>query len=320
MGCLRYLVPKILLPTFTWPHRILGSVKIALSMPPTPKLAPPVVRRAFGFVHRHLRSLSYHYCNWVGIPFNNQLAQLPFGLVLKWSDGTRLEEVAATILVRSAGFPVPRIISYGEHPDAPHAPVSILMTRIPGRDLGDPEVFEQMNENERETIYTELQRMLQLMRNWSHPWGGERICSVLGSAIRSVRVPNHSVGPCESESEFNEHLFSSVSGHSFKSRDIFEEKLTVAKRLLSMRHPVVFTHGDFKHHNIMVHNGHISGFLDWESAGWYPDFWEFTTPLRFGPIDFWWNTLVLRLGGSKYLDELESERALVPLTVDAWVW
>jgi aminoglycoside phosphotransferase (APT) family kinase protein len=76
--------------------------------------------------------------------------------VLKWSDGTRLEEVAATMVARSAGFPVPKIISYGEHPDTPHAPVSILMTRVPGEDLGNPEIYERMNDNERETIYTEL--------------------------------------------------------------------------------------------------------------------------------------------------------------------
>jgi hypothetical protein len=36
---------------------------------------------------------------------------------------------------RRAGFPVPRVICYGEHPDCPHAPVSILMTRAPGMNL-----------------------------------------------------------------------------------------------------------------------------------------------------------------------------------------
>jgi aminoglycoside phosphotransferase (APT) family kinase protein len=41
----------------------------------------------------------------------------------------------------------------------------------------------------------------------------------------------------------------------------------VAERLRKMRHPIVFTHGDLKHHNIMVLDGHISGFLDWESVG-----------------------------------------------------
>ena len=261
-----------------------------------------------------------HYCRWCGIPFDNQVAALPFGLVLKWSDGTRLEEVAATLMARSADFPVPKIISYGEHPDAPHAPMSILMTHIPGKDLGHPELYESMTEDERESIFAELQCILQVMRKWVHPGSKEQICSVLGTAVRSVRIPNHAVGPCESESEFNEHLFSCIAGHSFESRENFEETVEIAGRLREMRHPIAFTHGDLKHQNIMVANGQITALLDWESAGWYPDYWELTTPLRFGPRDFWWNQLVWRLGGEKYAAELESEKALVPLSVDAWAW
>lgn len=320
MDWFSHLIPQIILPAFTWPHRILGSFSIASTLPPTPRLAPPIVRRWFGLLHPYLLSFSHRYCNWIGIPFDNQLAQLPFGLVLKWSDGTRLEEVATTLMMRAAGFPVPIILSYGEHPDTPHAPVSVLMTRVPGKDLGDPEIYEQLPNEERETLLKELDFMIQTMRNWIHPWGGERICSVLGTAVRSVRIPNHAVGPCESESELNDHLFSSLSEHSFDTREMFNEKVAVVSKLRSMRHKVVFTHGDLRHHNIMFYNGHISGFLDWESAGWYPEYWEFTTPLRFGPMNFWWNALVLRLGGSKYLAELESEKALVPLTVDAWAW
>ncbi|KAF2463567.1 kinase-like protein [Lindgomyces ingoldianus] len=318
MDSLRHLVPEILLPTFTWPHRLLGSVDTTSSIPPAPRLAPRIVRRLFGFTHWYLRSFSRHYCAWVGIEHNNQIAQLPFGLVLKWSDGTRLEEIMAMMVARSAGFPVPKVISYGEHPDMPYAPVSILMTRIPGRELGD--TYERLNDKERDTVFSELQCILRVMRNWAHPWGGERICSVAGTAIRSVRVPDHSVGPYESESEFNDHLISTASDHGFSSQDLFEEKLACAKRMQSMHHAVVFTHGDLKHHNIMVHDGRISGLIDWESAGWYPDYWEFTTALRFCPRDFWWYSFVWKLEGSKYSAEMESERALIPLTVDSWVW
>ncbi|QKX58665.1 uncharacterized protein TRUGW13939_05792 [Talaromyces rugulosus] len=73
---------------------------------------------------------------WVGIPYDNQIAQLPFGLILKWSDGTRIEEVITMQVAREAGLPVPKVIGYGEHPDTPHTPISILITRLPGRELG----------------------------------------------------------------------------------------------------------------------------------------------------------------------------------------
>ncbi|KAK7023297.1 kinase-like domain-containing protein [Favolaschia claudopus] len=38
--------------------------------------------------------------------------------------------------------------------------------------------------------------------------------------------------------------------------------------------PPFFCHGDLVPENILVLNGHISGIIDWASAGWYPYFWN----------------------------------------------
>ncbi|RDL31140.1 uncharacterized protein BP5553_09929 [Venustampulla echinocandica] len=38
----------------------------------------------------------------------------------------------------------------------------------------------------------------------------------------------------------------------------------------------VFTHGDICPQNIMIDgSNHITGIIDWETAGWYPDYWEY---------------------------------------------
>jgi aminoglycoside phosphotransferase len=87
-----------------------------------------------------------------------------------------------------------------------------------------------------------------------------------------------------------------------------------------MSHRIVFTHGDLEHHNIMVKGGRITGFLDWEASGWYPDYWEFTTPLKFGSPDFWRYGFIMELGGESYLAELDCERALMSLTIDSYCW
>ncbi|KAE8312066.1 kinase-like domain-containing protein [Aspergillus transmontanensis] len=43
----------------------------------------------------------------------------------------------------------------------------------------------------------------------------------------------------------------------------------------------VFTHGDIAPRNIMVdENANITGIIDWEYAGWYPDHWEYARILR----------------------------------------
>ena len=43
----------------------------------------------------------------------------------------------------------------------------------------------------------------------------------------------------------------------------------------------VFTHGDIAPRNIMVDDeGRILALLDWESSGWFPDYWEFAQMMK----------------------------------------
>ncbi|KAF5635703.1 hypothetical protein F25303_8380 [Fusarium sp. NRRL 25303] len=44
----------------------------------------------------------------------------------------------------------------------------------------------------------------------------------------------------------------------------------------STGHDIVFTHSDINMRNILMHNGRISGIVDWENSGWFPDYWEYT--------------------------------------------
>ncbi|KAF2498186.1 kinase-like protein [Lophium mytilinum] len=289
----RFLPPSLLLPTFAWPHRILGQVPLATKIPPTPKPNHPLVRRFWGFMHCCLIKFSYrYYCPWLRIPFDNQIVPLLFGLVLKWSDGTRLEEVLATKVARAAGLPVPIILTYGDHPDTPHALMSILMTRLPGQELG--QVYMKLTKDDQNTALSEMQTIMKAMREWPKPWDRELICSTSGTDLRSVRfpgLPKHSAGPCGSEQEFSDRLLNSASGRRM-SQEVFEEKLAKAKSMPSLSHRIVFSHGDLKHYNILFYKGHISGFIDWESAGWYPEYWDFTTALKFCQKDHWWHTFV----------------------------
>ncbi|MCJ1361186.1 hypothetical protein MMC16_000284 [Acarospora aff. strigata] len=215
-------------------------------------------------------------------------------------------------VARAAGLPVPKVLCYGEHPDTPHAPISILMTRMPGRELSA--VYRILSSEKQATIRSELKTYLDVMRSWPNPWGGDRICSVSGTAIRSVRVPFHSMGPYENETELNDYLIKPAWNDGFKSVSDYEEALATAKQMQSIPHKVVFTHGDLLHHNILIHDGHVSAILDWEAAGWLPEYWEYTTAWRFMPPGHWWYTVVEALGGGEYLKELECEKALMALT------
>ncbi|KAJ5151376.1 uncharacterized protein N7482_010628 [Penicillium canariense] len=304
-------IPRCFMPEFTWSDNDVRPISNE-QIPPTPLPISPRLRRLWGFLHKYLRRFSRSYCGRVGITYDNQIAQLPFGLILKWSDGTRLEEVLAMQVARRAGFPVPRVICYGEHPDTPHVPVSIPMTRVPGQELG--QAYEKLSNEDQKSVLQELKVYLEVIRGWSNPWGGNRIRSLLGIAIRSVRVPNHYAGPFECEEEFNDYLIQPSWSGGFPSEVAYKDALGLARGMRKLSHSIVFTHGYLKPHNIMVEGGRITGFLDWESAGWYPDYGDFTTALRFTREDPWWYSFVIELCGGLYLAELECERALTSLT------
>ena len=220
-------------------------------------------------------------------------------------------------IARAAGIPAPKVLSVGEHPPGSSFwPVSILMTRLPGSELINIDMpFE---ENLEGPWVGELKKCLDTMRTWDSPYG-RRICSPINTSIKSSRVPKHVMGPFENEAALHRYLLKPASSHSFASREKYEETLALAKRIQEKPHQVVFTHGDFKEHNVLVDDdGNLTGWLDWESAGWYPEYWEFTTARRMGR-DAWWGQAVLSLGGDRYEEELESDIALNQLTVDSYV-
>ena len=59
------------------------------------------------------------------------------------------------------------------------------------------------------------------------------------------------MGPFGNEKEFYEHLFGPASTYGFKLLSEYEETLFRAKKL-QRPYRIMFTHGDFKAHNVLV--------------------------------------------------------------------
>ncbi|KAB8221126.1 kinase-like domain-containing protein [Aspergillus novoparasiticus] len=310
-GC---FIPSILRPEFTWPQPMRST--ISQSTPPVPRIPSKITRIAWGIFHKGLYYFSQRYCSWSNIAFDVNILQLPFGLVLKWTDRANLEEAVAMQMARAAGMPVPKLLCCGEHPNAPYnRTFSILMTRLPGVPLENSSY--QLEIDAEGSWLEELKTCVHSMRSW-YPPEPSSISSPIGTSIRSSRVPGHIMGPFTSEREFHDYLFS-PSSHAFESCAEYEQTLLCAKKLQKRSHRIVFTHGDFKAHNILVDDeGHLSGFLDWESAGWYHEYWEFTTAMRFGR-DSCWFRVASWIGWDQYLEELDSDVALNLLTVDSYI-
>lgn len=307
-------VPRFLRPDYTWPCPI--RVPISNVTPAITRVPSKMQRIVTGYVHDALIKLSMQYCACFGISFDPNIVQLPFSIIMKRTDRTTIEELAAMQMARAAGMPVPNVLSCGEHPGDPYRRfISILMTRLPGCEaVNSQEVLEVGLE---EPWLSELKECMAAMRQWRSPYGSS-ICSVLGSSLYSGRVPDHVMGPFTDEHHLYECLFKAASSHGFKSAEQYSEALTKASKLRDRSGCIRFTHGDFKHHNILVDDdGHLSGFLDWESSGWYPEHWDFTTAMRSGTKS-WWGQAVGWMGGNDYGMELDCDKALNSLTVDSY--
>jgi aminoglycoside phosphotransferase (APT) family kinase protein len=61
-------------------------------------------------------------------------------------------------------------------------------------------------------------------------------------------------------------------------------------------------HGDLAPQNIIVQEGKIVAIIDWETAGWFPEYWEYTQAWE----SAWrWQEWRTRLG--EFLDVYEAE-------------
>lgn len=311
---LRWL-PRILTPDYTWPCPM--KAETSMVTPPTPSVTSPLARKVWSKVHRlHVR-FSEVYSSWFNIPIVSSIFHLPFGLIIKWSDRVRVEEVIAMQMARAAGMPVPRVLSYGEDPSDDFRPVSILMTRLPGWELINLDT--PFVEEEEQPWFDELTPCVRAMREWKSPFPEGQICSVIGTSVSSQRVPRHSIGPFKNSDQLCDYLLAPASSHAHASLEEYEQDLSEANKLRDHKHVIFFTHGDLKAHNLLVDEEHLlSGFLDWESAGCYPEYWDFTTAMRFGRGSWQYQVMSI-LSQIQYATELEEDRALNKVTVDSYI-
>jgi len=106
------------------------------------------------------------------------------------------------------------------------------------------------------------------------------------SQLRTLKPPPDSCvtgypdGPCWQYSIATKKPIASINDfHNFlfdPSRafgDSREKVLAVAEKLYPNNYRICFTHGDLRPHNL-VENGRLSGIVDWETAGWFPEYWE----------------------------------------------
>lgn len=160
-------------------------------------------------------------------------------------------------------IPVPRLFKVEVYENAVK---SILMEYIEGRTLED--AWLDMTPSQKVSVAQELRQIIVQLRELKH--GG---------------VTRHQKEFLETHtSEFT----TSLRRHTPFQEDLLTMTSLVAPHTLlqnplaKRKDSLVFTHGDLAPRNVLVdEHGHVTALLDWEHAGWYPEWWEAARAYQF---------------------------------------
>jgi hypothetical protein len=158
----------------------------------------------------------------------------------------------------------------------------LIMERLPGEPL--EALWPSLKEEEKTAICNKLRDAFDSLRKLPSPgyYGG----------IGRTRIPDHLFndregdkaicGPFNSGTEFTAGLVLKLSRISEANHGYLNFKVDFYRRHLDTmlsEHAPIFSHGDLQRKNILVRQVGTSfevGLVDWEAAGWYPSYWEYS--------------------------------------------
>ncbi|OQD65848.1 hypothetical protein PENPOL_c005G08540 [Penicillium polonicum] len=167
-----------------------------------------------------------------------------------------------------------------EEPPKPnsHAPKGLIaMTIIPGIPL--EKKWDSLDDEAKESTCLQLWDLISKIRNIARPQEleGPYQCAADGSPSRDPMLEDlqKPVRPLTSDLELRARIYERYF-HCGGSR--YKNQLL---DMLYRSECSVFTHADIAPRNVMVDEQNmVTGILDWESAGWYPDYWEYAQIMR----------------------------------------
>ncbi|TDL13605.1 kinase-like protein, partial [Rickenella mellea] len=164
-------------------------------------------------------------------------------------------------IARNTTIPVPRIqdvfIIKGD--------TFTIMDYIDASDLENS--WWDLSAEQQRGVCRDLKNYITQMRSLRPPNPGRVECAD-GTGVYDVRLPCSPYPPFPSVKDFHDAL-----GHRYvlsaeEHREAWPQFQTIKERN--------YTHSDIAPRNILVKDGKIAAIADWETAGWYPEYSEYT--------------------------------------------
>lgn len=140
------------------------------------------------------------------------------------------------------------------------------------------------------------------------------ICGAEGNTPCEDFRLNNPCGPFPDLNTFHQQLrtLAYIDSSKINSADSLNPLTQKCLRIHTNSYPIFFTHGDINLTNILMNPRtlRISGLIDWECAGFYPEYWEKTKSVYSVNRDTFWPVVFPRV-----MPGFEEE-----IEVEKWLW
>lgn len=187
-----------------------------------------------------------------------------------------------TYVRQKTSVPLPAILQVCLEDESDQKKCWILMERLPGCQLGS--AWPEMDDKARAETIRQLRSHLEQLHQLHPPQAG-LVGSISGGPVYDHRLSNmHTCGPFVSVAEFHDFLVAPVT------QCPHPEQVAKYRSQLPDTYATRFSHADLSGENILVDasTGTVTGILDWEMAGFWPEWWEYRKALFGARSRPWW--------------------------------
>ena len=214
------------------------------------------------------------------------------------------EYQALRMIDKHTSIPAYRVVNVYNRPEGK----VVEYEGVPGRNL--EKHWTELSVDKKRKIVTDMSRFVEQLRKMTPPKHFVIGDSTMGAAL-DTRFGPGKVGPFYSLDAFHDFL---RRGHGAKEFDVKVAEVHEEKAKSGSPYVLKFTHCNLKPSNILIdESGGVCAIIGWESAGWYPEYWEYVSMCQNADTQSLANEEWLEMMRSvvpKYEDELACDCAI----------
>lgn len=180
------------------------------------------------------------------------------------------EAHAMQFVAHHTSIPVPEVYYAFVHKGNSY----IVMRHIKGQMAAY--LWRRRSEESKARILEQLRGMVAELRSIPVP-DGAGVGNIEGGPLYDCRLPSKLYwGPFASVREFHSALVNGLDLDVESCMPNFPDLPELFEFHRKSGEELVLTHGDLSSLNIMVRGDDVVGIIDWETAGWFPPYWEYS--------------------------------------------